>query len=161
MVTLAEGLEIREIRIFTLDQTQKVRRHLRMDSLKTARKFLIFAVFLLTGCATQHKDTMLSNTVGPWENLYKGDRALAGVFVLQYPEGADSWKDYEYKHPGLIEYFFWDGRVRQIVYRPDGSVHDDFWWPYKIKPGDGWWGGLDFSYGSDPEFKRHKDPRKP
>jgi hypothetical protein len=133
-----------------------------MDNRRKMRKLLtVFAVFLLIGCATQHKDTVLSDTIGPWENLYKGDPALAGIYLIQYPEGAVSFKDYEYKHPGLIEYFFWDGRVRQIGYRPDGSVNDDFWWPEKIKPGDGRWEQADFSYGSDPEFKRHKDPRRP
>jgi uncharacterized lipoprotein YajG len=55
-----------------------------MDNGRKMRKLLtVFAVFLLIGCATQHKEIVLSDTVGPWENLYKGDPALAGVFGFQ------------------------------------------------------------------------------
>ena len=29
----------------------------------------------------------------------------------------------------------------------------------KWEPGSSAWNRVDFSYGSDPEFKKHKDPR--
>ena len=98
---------------------------------------------------------------GAWENPFRGDPNLAGVNVIQYGECPyENWT-FDGKHPCNIWYFFWNGRVRQIQYLPDGKVWDDFYWPQRLKPGDPFWKGVDFAFGSDPQFKKHRDPRLP
>jgi hypothetical protein len=126
---------------------------------------------LLAGCASERLTQSPNNpklpkrpppdTRGPWTNLYAGDQRLAALAVIQYPENPyESWS-YAGKHPCNIWYAFWDGRVRQIQYRPDGTVLNDFWWPARLRlmPGNSVWQTFDFSYGSDRSFSRHRDPR--
>ena len=81
--------------------------------------------------------------------------------MQQFGECAYDQQRYEGKHPCGIYFYFWDGRVRQRGYEPDGTLLDDFWWPtdMRLKPGDGGWGLVDFSHGSDPSFRHHADPR--
>ena len=71
---------------------------------------------------------------------------------------SEDWR-YEGMHPSLVAFFFWDGRVRQHDYEPDGRVRYDYWWPDRLKPSDGRWNAVDFTQGSDPIFKHHADPR--
>ena len=73
----------------------------------------------------------------------------------------ENWR-YEGKHPAMVIFYFWDGRVRQLGYEPDGTVYDNFWWPApdRLKPGDAAWWMVDFTHGSDPTFQHHADPRK-
>lgn len=129
--------------------------------------FLLSIALVLTGCASAPKGENLTkkdyeeldNAIGPWENPYKGDPKLAGVEIQQYPEGIGPKKRYEHKHPASIWYIFWNGNVKSVQYDPDGTVMVSSLWKRSYKtPAD--WYRVDFTYGSDPEFKRHKDPRK-
>lgn len=95
-----------------------------------------------------------------WKNLHKDDLDLAGVIVMQYPENPYEIRSFVGMHPAAIFYVFWDGRVRQVGYDPDGVISNDFWWDDPMEPGEGWWDDVDFSYGSDPNFERHQDPRR-
>lgn len=74
---------------------------------------------------------------------------------------SENWR-YKGKHPAMILFYYWDGRVRQLGYDPDGTVHENFWWPdsLRLKPGDAAWSNVDFTCGSDPAFQQHADPRK-
>ncbi|WP_461785113.1 hypothetical protein [Prosthecobacter sp.] len=134
-------------------------------------KLITLALFLaLIGCVsnrrTQKEHSNLSagplpEAHGPWENIYNDDSRLAAVAVHQYPENPYEASSYIGKHPCNIWYAFWDGRVRQIQYDVDGTVIDDFWWPedFKLTQNSDQWNGFDFSFGSDPTFLHHKDPR--
>ncbi len=97
--------------------------------------------------------------VGPWDNPYSHDPNLAGVEVHQFGECPYDQHLWEGKHPCAIWFFFWDGRVRQCGYEPDGTLHESFWWRNRIKPGDARWQHVDFSQGSDPKFQSHAGPR--
>jgi|GEM_PF-3022721 len=101
-------------------------------------------------------------SVGPWENPFRGDPNLAGVCVQQFGECPYDQHLHEGKHPCGIYFYFWDGRVRQRGYEPDGTLREDFWWPaaMRLKLHDSAsWKNVDFSHGSDPNFKHHADPR--
>ncbi|MBB5030860.1 hypothetical protein [Prosthecobacter vanneervenii] len=100
-------------------------------------------------------------SVGHWENPFRDNPDLAGVAVQQFGECSYDQHHWEGRHPHEIYFFFWDGRVRQCGYEPDGTLLEDFWWPedMRLKPHDPRWKKVDFSHGSDPMFKRHADPR--
>lgn len=100
-------------------------------------------------------------SVGPWENPFRGNPDLAGVNVQQFGECPYDQHLWEGRHPCEIYFYYWDGRVRQRGYEPDGTLREDFWWPadMRLKPHDSGWNQVDFSHGSDPTFKRHADPR--
>jgi hypothetical protein len=85
-----------------------------------------------------------------WANLHEGDPDLAGIAFMN-DGGGD---EYIGKHPAGVSYVFWDGRVRQTTHEPDGKVLENYW--HRIAP----WNRLDYSFGSDPKFERHEDPRK-
>jgi hypothetical protein len=139
-----------------------------MLPLKVKRTILATCLALcVVGCANrQNRSASLplrrpvrSHAIGRWDNPYRGDPKLAGVRVYQLGECPyEQWR-YEGKHPAGIWFYFWDGRVRQIGYEPNGSVDNDFWWPTRLKPGDSYWLDVDFSHGSDPAFQHHADPR--
>lgn len=121
------------------------------------------AGLLLASCASHSPPPRIkpyrADYVGAWVNPFKGDPTLAAAEVHQYGECSyDNWL-YDGKHPCAIWFYFWDGRVRQMEFEPDGKVRSDFVLPGKLKPGDASWTGADFSVGSDPQFKRHRDPR--
>jgi hypothetical protein len=129
--------------------------------------FLAFVSVAFLGCAHHSMlssgfrapRTVSSRAVGPWDNPYRNDPKLAGVWICQLGECPyDQWR-FEGKHPAGIFFYFWDGRVRQVGYEPDGTVYSDQWWPHRIEPGDDWF-NVDFSQGSDPTFQHHADPRK-
>lgn len=110
---------------------------------------------------SQHPDPR--REVKKWKNLYKNDPSLAGIEIDQRPREGSVYEDrsvYDNRHPGMVSYYFWDGRIRCIYYSPYGDVWDDSWYKKRIKAGDASWGCVDFSYGSDPKFKSHGDPRK-
>jgi len=93
-----------------------------------------------------------------WLNIYGDDPGLAGVVVQQLPDspaGASRWRG---RHPAMILFVFWDGRVRQRGYSPTGAVEEDFWWHITPAQKD-IWKQVDYSKGSDPQFRRHADPR--
>ena len=98
-------------------------------------------------------------TVGHWINLYQGDRRLAGVSVEQFGDDPFEAQRYEGKHPEGVWFYFWDGRVRMITYSPEGAVTSDQWRQERVKAGATEWDDVDFTYGSDPKFRHHADPR--
>ena len=110
-------------------------------------------------------------TPGEYRNIYRGASELAGVEAYQVGEavgGMDAQSGgaerYKGKHPGNIAYHFWDGRIRRLIYSPEGKVTDDQWLHHQPNEVPGYmnaWDMVDFSQGSDPEFKRHSDPRLP
>ncbi|MGC4013361.1 MAG: hypothetical protein QM755_02420 [Luteolibacter sp.] len=107
--------------------------------------------------------------IGPYENPYKGDVNLAGLEIYQKPYGDNAVEDYsDYlgdHHPGTINYHFWDGRIRSVNYSKDGKVLSEYWDAHATGTREGHgtyqsWEMVDFRLGSDPEFKKHRDPRK-
>jgi len=98
--------------------------------------------------------------VQQWRNLHAGDPTLAGIRIMQKTEGC-AYEDksrFDHRHPSLIEYYFWDGRERSMFFTPYGDVRSDsLSGSRKRSPEE--WQGVDFSYGSDPQFNKHKDPR--
>jgi len=119
-------------------------------------------ICLLAGCANPSSDRK-KEAKPSWQNLYAGNPELAGIAVWQSPrEGAvyESKTPYIKGHPAEIDYFFWDGRIYGTTFFANGEAWDKGWWPNKIKAGDDEWNNVDFSYGSDPPFQTHKDPRK-
>jgi len=97
---------------------------------------------------------------GPWKNIYSGSPNLAGVMVNQFAEGLHvDFSTYIGKHPVSIYYVFWNGDTRMIFFKQDGSVIEDLPGKGEMKPDDWRWSIVDYSYGSDPTFKHHKDPR--
>ena len=58
----------------------------------------------------------------------------------------------------MILYVMWVGRVNQIGYKPDGFVQENFWWQITEGNGQYLWENLDYSFGSDPNFKIHSKP---
>ena len=111
---------------------------------------------VISGCVT----SAASGSRQKWTNLHLNDPNLAGIADIQYPESPEAPR-YRGRHPCNIWYAFWDGSVRQTQFLPDGTKFDDFMWPesLKLRPGAAMWRAFDFTYGSDPTFQRHKDPR--
>jgi hypothetical protein len=102
----------------------------------------------------------LEHEFSPWKNEYRNDAQLAGVIVNKYMEGIQDPSRYIGKHPASIWYVFWNGDVRANMYNPDGSIDSSQLWKGYFKPGPEFWNDVDFNHGNDPEFKRHRDPRK-
>lgn len=129
-------------------------------NLKIATATCLAFACLMSGCLSV--DAARKENRYAWQNLYAGDPALAGTEVWQLPREGDVYDRTRWanRHPAEIDYFFWDGRVYQVLYFPNGDEWDKGWWPYRIRPGDREWEDVDFSYGSDPSFERHGDPRK-
>lgn len=106
---------------------------------------------------------------GEYKNIYRGSSELAGVEAYQVGDavgGMDAQhggaERYRGKHPGNIAYHFWDGRIRSLIYSPEGRMMNDQWLhhqPNEVPSYINAWDMVDFSQGSDPEFKRHPDPR--
>ena len=130
--------------------------------------FLLLCVILMSACAhqtgsvasTHPEDTTRDPTIDAWINPFKDDPQLAGVIVQQLPENPYDQKAWLGKHPSMIEFFFWDGRVQQRDYEPDGTQTDSFWWPSTMKVNRNLWDQVDFTQGADPTFKQHADPRQ-
>ena len=115
-------------------------------------KALIIAIFCVVAITTD-------GSPEKWRNIYEGNPELAGVLVQQLPDNAAEAPRWRGKHPAMILFVFWGGRVRQFGYSPDGIVKEDFWW--QITPDQSYiWQQLDYSKGSDPRFRHHADPRK-
>jgi len=114
---------------------------------------------------TKHKGSevleKLEHDFGAWKNEYKRDSQLAGVVINKFMEGIQYPCRYLGGHPASIWYVFWNGDVRANLYEPDGSVQSSQLWKGYFERGPDFWNDVDFTAGSDPEFKRHGDPRKP
>ena len=125
---------------------------------------VIFVTLFICGCATVKNERPHSPVPPPVarvQNLYAGNPQLAGISIAQSSDELGSYEKYLGKHPALVCYVFWDGRVQQYNYEPDGKLMEKpFWWPRKLEVGNGSWKEVDFSYGSDPTFEKHQDPRK-
>jgi len=99
---------------------------------------------------------------GKWTNKYANDIKLAGVTVDQFPEVANRkyLASYVGKHPAGVTYYFWDGRVKQCTFTPEGELLNAFWWAKDfLNRNTSLWSDVDFSAGSDPHFESHSDPR--
>lgn len=103
----------------------------------------------------------------PYRNLYKDSPDLAGIEVYQQPpqDGAPTdYSAYRGKHPGAVYYHFWDGRILWLEYSPEGKIQRKEWLRHDKEQQPDYlnsWEMVDFSKGSDSEFRRHKDPRTP
>ncbi len=58
----------------------------------------------------------------------------------------------------MILYVMWDGSVNQMGYSPSGDIVEDFWWSIEEHGLNYVWEQLDYSVGSDPNFKNHEKP---
>ena len=135
--------------------------------------------------STESESKIPEIAIGKWTNLYKGDPQLAGVELSQCIREGPTMRDdsiYYGKHPAEVAYHFWDGRIRWIMFYPDGKKMGDQWLNHydimkfsrrddpagyvelkRIRGEENGkyissWGSVDFSFGSDPQFKRHKNP---
>ena len=120
----------------------------------------------LSSCSNKHDtyvlhvsepDTPQNRAIGNWTNYHSGNIDLAGVRIQQFPDNRE-FEPWEGRHPAMILYVMWDGRVNQIGYKPDGSVQENFWWQITEGNGRYLWENLDYSVGSDPNFKIHSIP---
>jgi hypothetical protein len=102
-------------------------------------------------------------------------------------EGPFETPSYIGMHPAEVFYHFWDGTIRWTSFTPEGAKVNDQWiWPdhkrlldealklagkerirrlrtlvlFELGNDVNSWACVDFSYGSDPLFSRHKDPRR-
>lgn len=141
------------------------------------RLVLICIIFAALGCAnislpvsskekTWYDIVRQSNErIGSFENIYKGDPDLAGLEVYQKPVVDNALVDssaYIERHPGTINYHFWNGRILNVQHSPDGKVLERQWWRHSVQEEPGYlgsWEMVDFSAGSDPDFSLHPDPR--
>jgi hypothetical protein len=99
---------------------------------------------------------------GKWVNIYVGNPNLAGVRIRQNPIEPHAGISYKGKHPFGISFVMWDSTVNETYYMPDGRVISAGWWSLKKTKGldpKYFWNDVDFRYGSDPSFKKHRDPR--
>lgn len=125
---------------------------------------LITSTFLVGHCFSQdalHQGNGI--TAGKWINIYVGNPNLAGVLVTQYPADQKEKHLFDGKHPFVLSFVMWDGSINETYYDPEGRVVSAGWWRLKdMKSYDPQilWRNVDFSLGSDPKFKHHKDPRK-
>ncbi|HEX7262122.1 MAG TPA: hypothetical protein VF258_09930, partial [Luteolibacter sp.] len=68
--------------------------------------------------------------IGIWNNCYVGDTELAGVELSQCIREGPTMRDdsiYYGKHPAEVAYHFWDGRIRWVLFYPDGRKMKDQW----------------------------------
>jgi hypothetical protein len=106
-------------------------------------------------------------TLGRCQHPFKlGYPGLAGLIVKQYPDSGsdfgkikDNRKLYAKKHPAVVHFYFWDGRVMQARYSPAGTLQYSSTSQIPVPPGNEAWRRVDFGWGSDPKFKSHADPR--
>lgn len=131
-------------------------------------------LLFLIGCSTQEANESLppavevpvpsirDTSIKAWKNIHRANLDLAGVLLQQFPDSSLEAPSFEGKHPAMILFVMWDGRVNQIGYEPSGKISENFWWD--LNEGDRdysyIWEQLDYSHGSDPAFAHHHDPRK-
>jgi hypothetical protein len=129
------------------------------------KSLLFIMLTLITFHASFSKDALDGGnglTDKGWVNIYVGNSELAGVMIVQQPTEKHKGISYQGKHPFLISFVMWNGAVNETYYKPDGQIISAAWWRLRdIKALDpqSVWHAVDFSYGSDPSFKKHKDPR--
>ena len=98
---------------------------------------------------------------GKWTNIHFSNPDLAGVLVQQFPDNPYEAPAWEGKHPAMILFVMWNGRVNQLGYEPSGKVRENFWWNIESSEHDYSyiWEQLDYPQGSDSNFMHHRDPR--
>jgi hypothetical protein len=94
--------------------------------------------------------------------LHQNDQDLAGIVIdLDDPVNLDDVPSRKKNnHPRFISYYFWSGKVRYVEYDEHGKILNDYWPVQYTPPTKSTWDRVDFSYGSDPNFDRHQDPRE-
>ena len=126
------------------------------------------SMILVVGCASPKGTSIRPGypqlNLSQWTNLYKGDARLAAIGFLQAPPDGpgETIDEYRGAHPAQVIYYFWGGATKGFNYFKDGSLKDT-WnevWSDQIGQ-EHYWRFADFSYGSDPHFLHHKDPRLP
>lgn len=120
----------------------------------------------LEGCADVSKPQMQAGGERKGKQnlnlLHLGDPNLAGVIIRQNDpvgmDGAPARKSSD--HPRWVAYYFWDlVNEHHVEYDKSGRIVSEGW--YKTYKPSAYlnWMRVDFSYGSDPKFRRHRDPR--
>lgn len=120
-------------------------------------------MLVLASCQSVHeipKSPVLSDV--RLNLLHAGDNNLAGVAIYRNdpvnmnddPPRSDKY------HPFAVVYYFWEGSyVHDVAYNNEGKVVRSTWVNRYTPISKAEWNRVDFSYGSDPTFKRHADPR--
>lgn len=119
---------------------------------------------LLGACGTQHE--ALKKTSSPSNKinlLHKFDKNLAGVIIYKNDpvnvEGDPPRMGND--HPFAVVYYFWSGsHVHDVAYDASGNIIRNNWSKRYAPISKEEWSHVDFSYGTDPQFKWHADPRK-
>jgi len=131
--------------------------------MKTLLHLTLAALMIHNSFARDALDEGHGVTKDGWVNIYVGNPELAGLLILQQPIEKHQSISYEGKHPFAISFVMWNGTINETYYKPDGKIISAGWWRLKdakaLDP-QSLWHSVDFSYGSDPSFKKHKDPRK-
>lgn len=136
----------------------------RRLSVSILQLLIIPLVLFVAACIGMHKADHFSPTNAPQINLlHRGDPNLAGVII--YKDDPVNMQDdpprQKTDHPFAIVYYFWENNgVRDVHYDKRGRIMNDTWHERYTPVSKADWARVDFSYGSDPKFKRHADPRK-
>jgi len=115
----------------------------------------------ITSCSLRNEPTPgLASKNQTWTNKHLGSADLAGVSIQQFPDCVHESPAWDGKHPAMILFVMWDGRVNQVEYEPSGKIRSDWWWDINKEKHDYSyiWNDLDYSHGSDPNFERHQKP---
>lgn len=131
--------------------------------MKLLYRLTLAAVMIHNSFARDALDERHGVTKDGWVNIHVGNPDLAGVVILQEPIEKHKGVSYRGKHPFAISFVMWNGTINEIYFRPDGKIISAGSYSLKDpKAPDAQfvWRLVDFSYGSDPSFKTHRDPRK-
>lgn len=124
---------------------------------------VVSVLFFVTGCMGPYAVSNFPTTNAQQLNLlHRGDPNLAGVIIYKDDPvnmpGDPPRKPNE--HPLGVSYYFWSGtHVRHVTYDEKGKIVCDVWRKRFTPIPYADWVRVNFSYGSDPKFKRHPDPR--
>lgn len=121
---------------------------------------------LLFGIAACHGPSntkiILSENRQPINLLHRGVPNLAGVIIYKDDpvNMAEDPPRGPLDHPVGVVYYFWDDtQVHDVAYDKCGGIMRDSWIKRFTPTTKATWARVDFSYGSDPKFKNHADPR--
>ena len=138
---------------------------LRTKLMLSLRSLFLVATIALAGaaCQWQRHSENVDQTKGSKINfLHQGDPNLAGIFIYQNdPVNMDGYPPRNKgDHPFGIVYYFWDDtHVRDVAYDKEGEIVRDTRRTCFTPTSKSQWSRVNFSYGSDPAFERHADPR--
>jgi hypothetical protein len=121
-------------------------------------------LIVLAACQGPRETSNLSLTTSrPINLLHRGDPNLAGVIIYKDDpvNMAGDPQRGPHDHPIGVVYYFWDdAQVHDVAYDKRGGIVRDSWFKRFTPTSKTDWVRVDFSYGSDPKFVRHADPRK-